>query len=169
MRAVQLLLGHTKIESTVRYLGVEVDDTIVRSRRKSTSEVPGQSRRALPDHEGRRWAKSGCADCSPQAIDPPRRDAYAQHYLLSQWAGVDPFVMNRACSTRRSKGSRRTHQPLRNALKERSKQRLVCFWLRGYVPCQTLSEITFEVPNHAGNCCSGPLQPQRPVRSVCDR
>jgi hypothetical protein len=25
-RAVQLLLGHTKIESTVRYLGIEVDD-----------------------------------------------------------------------------------------------------------------------------------------------
>ena len=27
-RAVQLLLGHTKIESTVRYLGIEVDDAI---------------------------------------------------------------------------------------------------------------------------------------------
>jgi hypothetical protein len=25
---VQLLLGHTKIESTVRYLGVEVDDAL---------------------------------------------------------------------------------------------------------------------------------------------
>jgi len=28
LRAVQLLLGHTKIESTVRYLGIEVDDTL---------------------------------------------------------------------------------------------------------------------------------------------
>jgi site-specific recombinase XerD len=28
MRAVQLLLGHTKLESTVRYLGIEVDDAL---------------------------------------------------------------------------------------------------------------------------------------------
>ena len=28
IRAVQLLLGHRKLESTVRYLGVEVDDAL---------------------------------------------------------------------------------------------------------------------------------------------
>ena len=28
LRAVQLLLGHTKIESTVRYLGIEVNDAL---------------------------------------------------------------------------------------------------------------------------------------------
>ena len=28
IRAVQLLLGHTKLESTVRYLGVEIDDAL---------------------------------------------------------------------------------------------------------------------------------------------
>jgi integrase len=28
LRAVQLLLGHKKIESTVRYLGIEVDDAL---------------------------------------------------------------------------------------------------------------------------------------------
>jgi integrase len=28
LRAVQLLLGHTKIESTVRYLGIEVEDAL---------------------------------------------------------------------------------------------------------------------------------------------
>jgi|UPI0007AAE47D hypothetical protein len=28
LRAVQLLLGHTKLESTVRYFGIEVDDAL---------------------------------------------------------------------------------------------------------------------------------------------
>lgn len=29
LRAVQILLGHTKIESTVRYLGVDIEDALV--------------------------------------------------------------------------------------------------------------------------------------------
>jgi integrase len=33
LRAVQILLGHTKIESTVRYLGVDVDDALALSER----------------------------------------------------------------------------------------------------------------------------------------
>jgi len=32
LRAVQLLSGHKKIESTVRYLGIEVDDALAISR-----------------------------------------------------------------------------------------------------------------------------------------
>ena len=28
LRAVQLLLGHTKVDSTVRYLGVELEDAL---------------------------------------------------------------------------------------------------------------------------------------------
>jgi len=31
LRACQLLLGHTKLESTVRYLGIEVDDALAMS------------------------------------------------------------------------------------------------------------------------------------------
>ena len=28
LRVVQLLLGHTRLESTLRYLGIEVDDAL---------------------------------------------------------------------------------------------------------------------------------------------
>jgi integrase len=28
LRAVQILLGHTKMESTIRYLGIEVEDAL---------------------------------------------------------------------------------------------------------------------------------------------
>jgi site-specific recombinase XerC len=28
LRAVQLLFGHTKLKSTIRYLGIEVDDAL---------------------------------------------------------------------------------------------------------------------------------------------
>jgi site-specific recombinase XerC len=33
LRAVQLLLGHTKMDSTVRYLGVELEDALEISER----------------------------------------------------------------------------------------------------------------------------------------
>jgi len=29
LRAVQILLGHTKIENTVRYLGVDIEDALI--------------------------------------------------------------------------------------------------------------------------------------------
>src|SRR5437773_12380038 len=45
LRAVQLLLGHTKIESTVRYLGIEADDALAIAE-QNDAEVPGQSRPA---------------------------------------------------------------------------------------------------------------------------
>ena len=31
LRAVQILLGHTKLESTVRYLGVDAEDALMLS------------------------------------------------------------------------------------------------------------------------------------------
>lgn len=31
LRAIQLLLGHTKLESAVRYLGIEVEDALALS------------------------------------------------------------------------------------------------------------------------------------------
>ncbi|MFT6901718.1 MAG: site-specific recombinase XerC [Colwellia sp.] len=36
LRAIQILLGHTKLESTVRYLGVEVDDALELSEHTDT-------------------------------------------------------------------------------------------------------------------------------------
>ena len=33
LRAVQILLGHTNIESTVRYLGIDIDDAITLAER----------------------------------------------------------------------------------------------------------------------------------------
>src|SRR4029453_14804878 len=40
LRAVQLLLGHTNLESTVRYLGIEVDDALESQSRQRFKEQP---------------------------------------------------------------------------------------------------------------------------------
>ena len=47
LRAVQLPLGRTKIESTVRYLGIEVDDALAIAEQVD-GELLGQSRNAPP-------------------------------------------------------------------------------------------------------------------------
>ncbi|WP_449768893.1 hypothetical protein [Halomonas qinghailakensis] len=48
LRAVQLLLGHTKLESTVRYLGIEVDDALEMAEQTEVTAYPGPS---LPGQE----------------------------------------------------------------------------------------------------------------------
>jgi integrase len=45
LRAVQLLLGHAKLERTVRYLGIEVDDALEMAER---TEVSGGWPKAAP-------------------------------------------------------------------------------------------------------------------------
>ena len=40
LRAVQLLLGHTKMDSTVRYLGIELEDALARSAVRSSAPHP---------------------------------------------------------------------------------------------------------------------------------
>lgn len=45
LRAVQLLLGHTKLESTVRYLGIEVEDALEMA--EQTDAQPKEAGRQL--------------------------------------------------------------------------------------------------------------------------
>ena len=52
LRAVQLLLGHRKIESTVRFLGIEVDDALAIAE-QVTSEIEGRADKLCPACEGR--------------------------------------------------------------------------------------------------------------------
>lgn len=54
LRAVQPLLGHSKLESTVRYLGIEVDDALERS---STATTPLHR----PLRRGGRFQRQLCA------------------------------------------------------------------------------------------------------------
>lgn len=48
MRSLIVGLGHIKIESTVRDLGIEVDDALAIAE-QLMSEIPGHNGRALPD------------------------------------------------------------------------------------------------------------------------
>ena len=57
LRAVQPLLGHTKLESTVRYLGIEVDDALAMAEQTEVEERrAGQRRLGVA---GRRPVRSG--------------------------------------------------------------------------------------------------------------
>ena len=45
LRAVQLLLGHTRLESTLRYLGIKIDDALEMTEQTDAYRIP---RRAAP-------------------------------------------------------------------------------------------------------------------------
>jgi hypothetical protein len=45
IRAIQILRGHTKIENTVRYLGVDVEDALLLAER---TEISGEAVAARP-------------------------------------------------------------------------------------------------------------------------
>ena len=56
LRAVQLLLGHSKLESTVRYLGIEVDDAL-----EISEQTEIRSGGLLATSAGRGWlAENDC-------------------------------------------------------------------------------------------------------------
>lgn len=57
LRAVQLLMGHSKFESTVRYLGIEVDDALEISEQTELSRGGGT---AAPVRAPRRRNSTGC-------------------------------------------------------------------------------------------------------------
>lgn len=63
LRAVQILLGHTNIENTVRYLGVDVDDALTLSERIDMSRMPAFG------HVGGRQFALGVESCL-SGIDP---------------------------------------------------------------------------------------------------
>lgn len=47
LRAVQLLLGHTKLESTIRYLGIEIDDALEIAERMEIQAALGWRRATM--------------------------------------------------------------------------------------------------------------------------
>jgi hypothetical protein len=47
LRACQLLLGHRKLDSTVRYLGIEIDDALALSNRLKSDGEPARSKSTI--------------------------------------------------------------------------------------------------------------------------
>jgi integrase len=68
LRAVQLLLGHTKIESTVRYLGIEVDDALNLSEQVELSTT-ARPRRVRPRRAP--WLSLRQCVLSTDSVDKP--------------------------------------------------------------------------------------------------
>ena len=69
LRAVQLLHGHTKLESTVRYLGIEVEDAL-----EESPVVLGLDARGIGEgHSGRSTIHIGTYELGGERIDRDTR------------------------------------------------------------------------------------------------
>ena len=78
LRAVQLLLGHKKIESTVRYLGMEVDDALA-----IAEPIVERDRHVRFDL--RRWEEGLETACGLWLIASPFIFGYADAGTLRYW------------------------------------------------------------------------------------
>ena len=70
LRAVQLLLGHTKLESTVRYLGIEVDDALNIAEQIELNPRPPASCRWSPTRQRRAKAEPAATADAPVVVHP---------------------------------------------------------------------------------------------------
>jgi hypothetical protein len=85
LRAVQLLLGHTKLESTVRYLGIEIDDALSMAANTPLILSTTSRRRSLRARSCRlreqllHTPKSAMERCGPSAAQVAREDELHDH------------------------------------------------------------------------------------------
>jgi integrase len=61
LRAVQFVLDHSKIESTVRYLGIEVDDALAIAEQGRRLKSPGRADPPCPSNAGKIVPQAGVA------------------------------------------------------------------------------------------------------------
>jgi hypothetical protein len=72
-RAIQILLGHTKIENTVRYLEVDIEDALILAERPEISRWSGPSELGTSRFEAGRL----CAQSRPPS--PPQASLESRH------------------------------------------------------------------------------------------
>jgi hypothetical protein len=78
LRTVQLLLGHTKLESTVRYLGIEVDDALEMAEQTEVWVFTCRRRDACqPTSDGRSLVLNG-----RRAVRSGRSQSLAGHQMV---------------------------------------------------------------------------------------
>jgi hypothetical protein len=84
LRAVQLLLGHTKLESTVRYLGIEVDDALeIAEQTEVQSDRAGRDRRTRRSLTGQEQSVSVGAYIARKRSVAGRRSMIGFHLSTS--------------------------------------------------------------------------------------